>query len=272
MTWGRLDDQFFECEKVQALLGMPGGKAALVLHFSALTYCSRHLTDGELTPAAVQKAAHDAQVSRALALLLVRVKLWEMRRGKRLFIHDYLDYNPSRTEVEAKRREKARAGQAGGLATARARAAAKPQQNCTPVPYPSHTRPIPKETTPPTPPTGPSPPEERTGSRLMQAVVAIWPGAGAVFYEGYTNLEDEYGPDFIWDCWRAALESGQTKPSVRYLEAIARRCKAEGREPNERQELQDAKPEQERPTEIEGRPIIGWVGDTPILDAAAQTP
>ena len=152
MAWGRLDDQFFECEKVQALLGMPGGKAALVLHFSALTYCSRHLTDGELTPAAVQKAAHDAQVSRALALLLVRVKLWEMRRGKRLFIHDYLDYNPSRTEVEAKRREKARAGQAGGLATARARAAAKPQQNCTPIPYPSHTHPIPRESDPPSPP------------------------------------------------------------------------------------------------------------------------
>ena len=126
-----------------------------------------------------------------------------------------------------------------------------------------------KTTTPPTPPVGaPSP------SRLMQAVMAIWPGAGAVYFQGYTDLEEEYGSDFMWGCWKAALESGQTKPSVRYLEAIARRCKAEGREPNERQELRDEPKEQpdNRPTEIGGIPVIGWAAGLPILDAGAKAP
>ena len=142
MTWVRLDDGFFDCEKVQALLGMKGGKAALALHFSALTYCSRHLTDGELPAIAIQSAAKDAQVPAAVGSLLLKVKLWEKKRGRTL-IHDYLEYNPSRAEVEAMREEKVRAGRAGGLASARARATAsaqaKPQQNSSPSP----TRPLP---------------------------------------------------------------------------------------------------------------------------------
>ena len=137
MTWVRLDDGFFDCEKVQALLGMKGGKAALALHFSALTYCSRHLTDGELTAIAIQSAARDAQVPAAVGPLLLEVKLWEKKRD-RIFVHDYLEYNPSRAEVEAMREEKVRAGRAGGLASARARATAsaqaKPQQNSSPSP------------------------------------------------------------------------------------------------------------------------------------------
>ena len=94
-----------------------------------------------------------------------------------------------------------------------------------------------KTAAPPTPPNGPPSSEEKTLGRLMEAVVAIWPGAGAVFYQGYTDLEDEYGIDFIWECWKAALESGQTKASVRYLEAIARRCKAEGKKPGQKEDL-----------------------------------
>jgi len=101
-------------------------------------------------------------------------------------------------------------------------------------------------------------------------VMAIWPGAGAVFFQGYADLEEEYGAAFMWGCWKAALESGQTKPSVRYLDAIARRCKAEGREPLERQELEDAEREDNRPTEIDGIPVIGWAAGLPILDAAAK--
>jgi hypothetical protein len=138
---------------------------------------------------------------------------------------------------------------------------------------PRTTRPRPRQdktvttTTPPTPQNGPPP------SPLFQAVMAIWPGAGATFYQGYTDLEEEYGQDFLWECWKAALQSGQTKPSVRYLDAVARRCKAEGRMPLEKQELRDERAEQgpdNRPTEVDGRPVAGWVGDEPIFFAPAK--
>jgi hypothetical protein len=111
-------------------------------------------------------------------------------------------------------------------------------------------------------------------SPLFEAVMAIWPGAGATFYQGYTDLEEEYGADFLWDCWRAALQSGQTKPSVRYLDAVARRCKAEGRMPLEKQDLRDECREEpdNRPTEIEGQRIVGWSAGLPILDAPAKAP
>jgi hypothetical protein len=104
-------------------------------------------------------------------------------------------------------------------------------------------------------------------------VIARRPGAHPYYYDAYTALEDEYGTDFMWGCYKAALESGKTEPSARYLEGIARRCKAEGREPNERQELQDAEPETDnRPTEIDGLRVIGWVAGLPILDAPAKAP
>ncbi|KKL89691.1 hypothetical protein LCGC14_1912240, partial [marine sediment metagenome] len=50
-----------------------------------------------------------------LAARLIEVGLWE-RNGTGYAIHDYLDYNPSKKELEARREIKRRAGQAGGLA------------------------------------------------------------------------------------------------------------------------------------------------------------
>jgi len=123
VTWIRVSDDFFDCPKVQALLSLPGGRAALVLHFSALTYCGRHLTNGELTTVAISMAARDGRIPRVAGKLLVQVGLWDERDGH-VAIHDYLDYNPSREEVLAKRAQKQTAGRAGGQASAQARAAA----------------------------------------------------------------------------------------------------------------------------------------------------
>lgn len=113
---------------------------------------------------------------------------------------------------------------------------------------------------------------ESPPSQLLQAVMARHPGSHAYLYEAYSALEDEYGQDFMWDCYRAALESGKTDPSARYLEGVARRCKAEGKMPLEREDLRDEpgnRPDN-RPTEIEGFRVLGWSGDTPILDAPAK--
>lgn len=116
----------------------------------------------------------------------------------------------------------------------------------------------------------PSPREEKPRSRLLEAVIARHPGAHAYYYDAFTALEREYGADFIWDCYRAALESGKTDPSARYLEGIARRCKAEGKLPLDKGDLKDEP--NERPTEIDGRPVAGWLGDTPIFATPAKAP
>ena len=267
MGWIRLDDGFAEHAKV-----LQAGPLAAWLHVAGLCYANRHLTDGLIPQAALaQLMSMDGLSNKGrplrvagLAARLVRAGLWE-RDGANYRIHDYLQYQPSRREVETRRAQlhqvRCTVGARGGQQT-RSKREANVQQAYSPNP----TQPNNNPTLPPQPPPNGPP------SLLMQAVMAIWPGAGAVYFQGYTDLEEEYGPDFMWACWRAALESGQTKPSVRYLEAIARRCKAEGREPNERQELRDEPGTDNRPTEMDGIPVIGWAAGLPILDVPAKAP
>jgi hypothetical protein len=114
----------------------------------------------------------------------------------------------------------------------------------------------------------------QAASRLMAAVVAIWPGAGATYYQGYADLIEEYGEDFMWECWQAALRAGKTRPSANYLEAIARRCLAEGRRPTERQELRDDEGEAgaRLPDEIDGRKVVAWVVGNPVFESPAAEP
>jgi len=268
MTWVKLDDGFAEHAKV-----LKAGPLAAWLHVSALCYANRHLTDGLIPQAALSQLMSMNGLSNkgrpvrvaGLAARLVRAGLWE-RDGGDYRIHDYLDYQPSRREVETRRAQlhqvRCTVGAQGGQQTRSKRTA-----SVQPRPVPS--RPVPN----PTPP--PQPPPNGQRSPLLEAVIARRPGAHPYYYDAYTALEDEYGTDFMWGCYKAALESGKTEPSARYLEGIARRCKAEGREPNERQELQDAEPEgrpDDRPTEIDGLRVIGWVAGLPILDAPAKAP
>ena len=121
-----LDVRFFGNEKVLPLLKMAGGKSAVVLYFVSLCYCFDRLTDGKLSPLAVEKCVKDAMVSKGTSELLIRVGLWEQRRGQ-LQVHHYLEFNRSRTEVLALREERARAGRLGGQASAQARAVASAQ-------------------------------------------------------------------------------------------------------------------------------------------------
>jgi hypothetical protein len=106
---------------------------------------------------------------------------------------------------------------------------------------------------------------------LLEAVIARRPGAHPYYYDAYTALEEEYGVDFMWACYRAALESGKVEPSAKYLEGIARRCKAEGKTPGQKEDLRDAESEgMQRPNEIDGRKVAWWIGDQPVFDAPAQ--
>ena len=121
-------------------------------------------------------------------------------------------------------------------------------------------------------PAPPTPPAAQPPSDFINAVMAQWPLGGGAFYGRYLRLEEEYGADFMWDVWLTALDSGKPAPPANYLEAIARNAVAEGRRPGERKEERDAEPRDNRPTEIDGLRVIGWVAGLPILDAPAKAP
>src|SRR3990167_7356804 len=125
MPWVRLDDQFHNHPKLAMLgqLQLP----CVGLHVMAMCWSSQYITDGFLPEAQPAKLAGDlihllpqGRVDPLIGALL-DVGLWEEVDGG-YRIHDYLNYQPSKAQVEADRAQKAAAGQAGGQATAKARA------------------------------------------------------------------------------------------------------------------------------------------------------
>ncbi|KKN75246.1 hypothetical protein LCGC14_0382450 [marine sediment metagenome] len=116
MSWVKVSDGLATHPKVLA-----AGQAAAWLHVAGLCYAAQHLTDGAISDSSLSGLGQYTRArARKLADRLVEVRLWE-RNGTGYAIHDYLDYNPSRKEVEARREAKRRIGQAGGLAKAKQR-------------------------------------------------------------------------------------------------------------------------------------------------------
>ena len=121
MPWGRCDDSFYDHPKVRRL--SPAMRlAACGLYWRAISFCNRHLTDGRLGIEDVEFLDGTPD----LAAELVRVGLWDDRSGLR--VHDYLTFNKSRAQVLKERRIKAKAGQAGGVASGRSRREANAKQ------------------------------------------------------------------------------------------------------------------------------------------------
>jgi hypothetical protein len=113
MTWVRYDDNWYDHPKV-----IETSFEARGFHVTATTYCGRHLTDGRLTS---RQIAHLSEGRTELAQELVDHRLME-RDGDAWVLHDFLDYNPSRAENEAKR-EGAKERAAASRRTCAARAA-----------------------------------------------------------------------------------------------------------------------------------------------------
>lgn len=90
MTWLKLDDNFADHPKVLA-----AGPDAVMLWLTGLCYAGRHLTDGRVP----RGIFHD----QALTDRLVDVGLLEPDDDGCYRIHDFLDFNPSRADVEADR-------------------------------------------------------------------------------------------------------------------------------------------------------------------------
>lgn len=99
MVWARVDDQYPDHPKVTGL-----SDAAFRLHISAITYASRYLTDGFLPFGQVRKLLPFTDDVQPVCDELVEAALFTVV-PKGYTVHDYLEYNPSREEVEAKREQ-----------------------------------------------------------------------------------------------------------------------------------------------------------------------
>jgi hypothetical protein len=133
MTWVRLDDGIFYNPKIADL-----SDAAQLAHIKAIVYCSQGRTDG-LVPLRISKQLASPKVLKELVPLLWHLSDDLCERCRSIpdavaatggqsggfYVHDYLEYNPTRAEVEEedRKRHEARreAGRLGGIASGVAR-------------------------------------------------------------------------------------------------------------------------------------------------------
>ena len=117
MTWFKLSDQFYDHPKV-----LQAGNAAVGLWVRCCTYSSRHLLDGRIPMATAHMFGDRPQIDR-----LTASGLWVVGDGDagEYVVPNFLDYQPTRAEVEAERSSrhsaKAEAGRLGGIASGIAR-------------------------------------------------------------------------------------------------------------------------------------------------------
>lgn len=103
MAWLKLDDKRAMHRKFRRQ-----GFATRGLDEAAMCYCAHEETDGLVTVLALEDLAHHHGVSipavKKLAASLVVMGRWEIDDIGGWRVRDYLDFNPSRSELESKRK------------------------------------------------------------------------------------------------------------------------------------------------------------------------
>lgn len=136
MPYAQIDTEALTHPKIAGL-----SDGAFRVWVAALAYCQRHLTDGALPADGLH--ALGVKVHPKACDELVAKRLWE-RTEQGFSVHDYLAWNTSRAEVEAKRAEarermaRRRAGGSGGSgggSTVRTNNARTTQERSQNVPY-----------------------------------------------------------------------------------------------------------------------------------------
>lgn len=110
MAWARIDDNFFNHPKVRK-----AGKDAVIFHMAALCHCNSFTTDGFISDDTLELIAAQAFQRKAngLAEVLVECELWDRIEGG-YQIHDYLEYNYSKQQVDEIKTKRSEAGKQGG--------------------------------------------------------------------------------------------------------------------------------------------------------------
>ena len=123
MAYTNTDYSFWTNPKVRA-----AGKDAAFLYIAGNGFCNEYLTDGFISDTDIETVAFNAFMrspKKAVEALMV-AGLWDRVRGG-YKIHDYLNYNKSKKEIEELRSKKTAAGRKGGRASAQASAQASVQ-------------------------------------------------------------------------------------------------------------------------------------------------
>lgn len=104
MPWGKLDDRYDDNPKVRR--AWHAHPRAVGLHSMAITHCARNETDGRLDDLWLAEKLPVKRERQQVLAALLDAGLFE-RDGDDFIVHDYLDYNPSRAQLEAKRAKEA---------------------------------------------------------------------------------------------------------------------------------------------------------------------
>jgi hypothetical protein len=111
MTWARIDENAPLHPKL-----IRAGCTAVGLWLAGVCYCNRLLSDGVIPAKDLPMLIPGISVRTAKRAIrkLVSVGLWHERPGG-YEVHDFLDYNPSRADVLARRAATKEAGRRGAL-------------------------------------------------------------------------------------------------------------------------------------------------------------
>lgn len=112
MAWVKIDDSFADHPKIAS-----AGPLGMALQVAALCYCNRYLTDGFIPKAMAPRLVYFEGFADPHDVIhrLIEVGIWiEVEGGYR--IHDYLEYQPSKADIEATREQRRKAGAKGGRA------------------------------------------------------------------------------------------------------------------------------------------------------------
>lgn len=218
MSWAKFDDRFHEHRKVKRV--WRADPSAVGLHVMAVTYCCGHETDGLVDAEFVEeKMPRKADRERAVAAL-VEAGVWSVVPDG-WQVHDYLDYNPSRADLEAKR-----AADAERKAKGRKTAAVRRESERRPVGLfadtsrtprgvgaassgPDPTRPDP---VPPSPPRGELPPlPTRPGGKRARGLAAFEEQLQTYAELAFPNLEPTIATGMVRS---AVSEPGATHETV----------------------------------------------------------
>ncbi len=100
MSWLRIDDKFVRHPKIAPLTDK-----AFRIHVEALCHAAEFLTDGRIPRTYIRPSARTRELEEA--------GLWH-KDGDGWTVHDWLDYNPTKAEVEDQRSRRAAGNSSGG--------------------------------------------------------------------------------------------------------------------------------------------------------------
>ena len=103
MSWAKFDDRFSSNAKV--LKTWHTCPQAIGLYVMAITHCAQHETDGRVDNYFILGLVPASRERQKIIDALIESGLWVAIDTDAYLIPDYLDFNPSRAELDAKRQQ-----------------------------------------------------------------------------------------------------------------------------------------------------------------------